>query len=56
MLIHCDVTRARTEACYDLPARTSVRMKAVMNYNLSGQLDYELMRFRGAKGAFNREK
>lgn len=25
MLIHCDVTRARTEACYDLPARTSVR-------------------------------
>uniref|UniRef100_UPI0037E7BEBB collagen alpha-1(XIX) chain n=1 Tax=Semicossyphus pulcher TaxID=241346 RepID=UPI0037E7BEBB len=23
MLIHCDVTRARTNACYDLPARTS---------------------------------
>uniref|UniRef100_A0A3Q3WDF5 Thrombospondin-like N-terminal domain-containing protein n=1 Tax=Mola mola TaxID=94237 RepID=A0A3Q3WDF5_MOLML len=23
MLSHCDVTRARTEACYDLPARTS---------------------------------
>ncbi|XP_039995671.1 collagen alpha-1(IX) chain-like, partial [Xiphias gladius] len=23
LLIHCDVTRARTEACYELPARTS---------------------------------
>ncbi|XP_070697669.1 collagen alpha-1(XIX) chain [Pempheris klunzingeri] len=25
MLIHCDMTRARTEPCYDLPARTSVK-------------------------------
>lgn len=26
MLIHCDVTRARKEGCYDLPAGASVRM------------------------------
>lgn len=26
MLIHCDLTQARTDAC-DLPARTSVRIK-----------------------------
>ncbi|XP_078032280.1 collagen alpha-1(XIX) chain [Epinephelus lanceolatus] len=29
MLIHCDVTRARTEPCYDLPARTSTEVTEV---------------------------
>ncbi|KAF3842204.1 hypothetical protein F7725_024155 [Dissostichus mawsoni] len=28
MLIHCDLTRARTEPCYDLPARTSIMAQA----------------------------
>lgn len=30
MVIHCDVTRARSEACYGLPAGTLVRAKATI--------------------------
>ncbi|XP_070772626.1 collagen alpha-1(XIX) chain [Enoplosus armatus] len=36
MLIHCDVTRARTEACYDLPARTSQRLNTPLALSIGG--------------------
>lgn len=45
MLIHCDVTRARKEECYDLPAGASVRMISCNEEGGMGQNSVQDLRF-----------
>lgn len=44
MLIHCDLTQARTDAC-DLPARTSVRIKILFYTDKNNLLLFFILLF-----------